>query len=257
MIIAVDIGNTNIVLGCAEEDKILFRERIATNQTATDLEYAVRIRAAIEMNGIDPRAIDGAIISSVVPSVTNTVRAAIVKLTGVEVMVVGPGIKTGLSIMIDNPAQLGSDLVVDAVAGIQEYPAPMIIIDMGTATTLSVIDAKRCYIGGVIMTGMAVSTEALISRTAQLPKIAFEKPKRTIGTNTVDCLKSGIMYSNACAIDGMIERLEEELGEKCTVIATGGLSGVVIPLCRREGIILDDALLLKGLTIIYNRNKRA
>ncbi len=256
MIIAVDIGNTNIVLGCAEDNKILFRERIATNQTETDLEYAVRIRAALEMNNIDISKIDGAIISSVVPSVTNTVKAAIVKLTGVKVMVVGPGIKTGLSIMIDNPAQLGSDLVVDAVAGIQEYPAPMIIIDMGTATTLSVIDPKRCYIGGVIMTGMAVSTDALISRTAQLPKIAFEKPKKTIGTNTVDCLKSGIMFSNACAIDGMIERIEEELGEKCTVIATGGLSGVVIPLCKREGIILDDTLLLKGLTIIYNRNKR-
>ncbi len=256
MVIAVDIGNTNIVLGCAEDNKILFRERIATNQTETDLEYAVRIRAALEMNGIDISKIDGAIISSVVPSVTNTVKAAIVKLTGVKVMVVGPGIKTGLSIMIDNPAQLGSDLVVDAVAGIQEYPAPLIIIDMGTATTLSVVDAKHNYIGGVIMTGMAVSTDALISRTAQLPKIAFEKPKKTIGTNTIDCLKSGIMFSNACAIDGMIERIEEELGEKCTVIATGGLSGVVIPLCRREGIILDDTLLLKGLMLIYNRNKR-
>lgn len=255
MIIAVDIGNTNIVLGCAENDRILFRERISTNQTATDLEYAVSIRAALDMNEIDVRDIDGAIISSVVPSVTNTVKAAIVKLTGVNPMVVGPGIKTGLSIMIDNPAQLGSDLVVDAVAGIQEYPVPLIIIDMGTATTLSVVDNKRNYIGGVIMTGMAVSTDALISRTAQLPKIAFEKPKKIIGANTVECLKSGIMYSNACAIDGMVERIEEELGEKCTVVATGGLSNVVIPLCRRE-IIIDNDLLLKGLVLIYNKNKR-
>lgn len=256
MIIAVDIGNTNIVLGCAENNRILFRERIATNQTATDLEYAVKIRAALDMNGINFGTIDGAIISSVVPSVTNTVKAAIVKLTGVKVMVVGPGIKTGLSIMIDNPAQLGSDLVVDAVAGIQEYPVPLIIIDMGTATTLSVIDKNRSYLGGMIMTGMAVSTDALISRTAQLPKIAFDPPKKTIGTNTVDCLKSGIMFSNACAIDGLIERIEEELGEKCTVVATGGLSGVVIPLCRRSDIILDDILLLKGLMIIYNKNQR-
>ena len=170
-------------------------------------------------------------------------------------MVVGPGIKTGLSIMIDNPAQLGSDLVVDAVAGIREYPVPLIIIDMGTATTISVVDSKRNYIGGVIMTGMAVSTDALISRTAQLPRIAFEKPKRIIGANTVECLKSGIMYSNACAIDGMVERMEEELGEKCTVVATGGLSGVVIPLCRRD-IIIDDDLMLKGLVLIYNKNKR-
>lgn len=256
MIIAVDIGNTNIVLGCAENDKILFRERIATNQTNTELEYAVKIRAALEMNGIDTKSVDGAIISSVVPSVTGTVKAAIVKLTGVDVMVVGPGIRTGLSIMIDNPAQLGSDLVVDAVAGIAEYKTPLILIDMGTATTLSVIDSSNNYIGGAIMTGMAVSTDALISRTAQLPKIAFEKPKKVIGSNTIDCLKSGIMYSNASAIDGMIDRIEEELGEPCTVVATGGLSGVVIPLCKHRDIVLDDALLLKGLMLIYNKNKR-
>lgn len=256
MIIAVDIGNTNIVLGCAENDKILFRERIATNQTNTELEYAVKIRAALEMNGIDTKSVDGAIISSVVPSVTGTVKAAVVKLTGTDVMVVGPGIRTGLSIMIDNPAQLGSDLVVDAVAGIAEYKTPLILIDMGTATTLSVIDGNNNYIGGAIMTGMAVSTDALISRTAQLPKIAFEKPKKVIGSNTIDCLKSGIMYSNASAIDGMIDRIEEELGEPCTVVATGGLSGVVIPLCKHRDIVLDDALLLKGLMLIYNKNKR-
>ena len=255
MIIAVDIGNTNIVLGCAEDNRILFRERISTNQTETDLEYAVSIRAALHMNGINCNDINGAIISSVVPSVTNTLKDAIVKLVGVKPMIVGPGISTGLSITIDNPAQLGSDLVVDAVAGLQEYPVPLIIIDMGTATTISVIDSKRNYIGGVIMTGMAVSTDALISRTAQLPKIAFEKPKRIIGANSVECLKSGIMYSNACAIDGMVERMEEELGEKCTVVATGGLAGVVIPLCKRD-IIVDDDLLLKGLVLIYNKNNR-
>lgn len=256
MIIAVDIGNTNIVLGCAENNEIIFRERIATNQTATDLEYAVKIRAALEMNGVNIASVDGAIISSVVPSVTGTVKAAIVKLTGVDVMVVGPGIRTGLSIMIDNPAQLGSDLAVVAVAGIAEYKTPLILIDMGTATTLSVIDSNNNYIGGAIMTGTAVSTDALISRTAQLPKIAFEKPKKVIGSNTIDCLKSGIMFSNAAAIDGMIERIEDELGEQCTVVATGGLSGVIIPLCKRKDIILDDAILLKGLMLIYNKNKR-
>ncbi|WP_294406782.1 type III pantothenate kinase [uncultured Ruminococcus sp.] len=254
MILAIDIGNTNVVLGCFDGEKILFRERVSTNQTATDLEYAANMKMAMEMHGIKPKDIDGAIISSVVPSVTNMFRTAVQKYLGVEVKVVGPGIKTGLSILIDNPAQLGSDLVVDAVAGINEYPAPMIIIDMGTATTLSVIDSNRSYLGGMIMTGMAVSTDALIMRTAQLPKIAFEKPKKVIGTNTVDCMKSGIMYSNACAIDGLVERIEEELGEKCTVIATGGLAGVITPLCKRD-IILDDDLLLKGLMIIYNKNK--
>ena len=254
MILAIDIGNTNVVLGCFDGEKILFRERVSTNQTATDLEYAANMKMAMEMHGIKPKDIDGAIISSVVPSVTNMFRTAVQKYLGVEVKVVGPGIKTGLSILIDNPAQLGSDLVVDAVAGINEYPAPMIIIDMGTATTLSVIDSNRSYLGGMIMTGMAVSTDALIMRTAQLPKIAFEKPKKVIGTNTVDCMKSGIIYSNACAIDGLVERIEEELGEKCTVIATGGLAGVITPLCKRD-IILDDDLLLKGLMIIYNKNK--
>ena len=253
MILAIDIGNSNIVIGCIDNDEILFRERVSTNHTATDLEYAANMKMAMDMHRIDPKTIDGAIISSVVPSVTNTCKKAVEKYLGVNVKVVGPGIKTGLSIVIDNPAQLGSDLVVDAVAGINEYPAPMILIDMGTATTVSVIDSKKNYLGGMIMTGMAVSTDALISRTAQLPKIAFEKPKKVIGSNTVDCMKSGIMYSNACALDGVIDRIEEELGEKCTVVATGGLSSVIVPLCKKD-IILDDDLLLKGLNIIYKKN---
>ena len=254
MILAVDVGNTNIVLGCIEDNEILFRERIYTNQLATDLEYAANLKTAMEMHDIRPEMISGAIISSVVPTMTGIFSAAVKKLIGVKPMVVGPGIKTGLSIVIDNPAQLGSDLVVDAVAGLSEYSAPMIIIDMGTATTLSVIDDKKRYLGGMIVTGMAVSTDALIARTAQLPKFAFEKPRRVIGTNTVDCLKSGLMYSNACALDGMCDRIEEELGQKCTIIATGGLASTVVPLCRRD-IILDDDLLLKGLNVIYNKNK--
>lgn len=253
MILAIDIGNSNIVLGCIDGENILFRERISTDQSATDLQYASHIKMSLDMYNIKKEIIDGAIISSVVPSVTNTVKTAIKKYFGVNSKVVGPGIKTGLKIVIDNPAQLGSDLVVGAVAGIKEYPVPMIIIDMGTATTLAVINSKKEYIGGVIMTGMAVSTDALISRTAQLPKIAFEKPKKVIGSNTIDSMKSGIMYSNAGAIDGLIERMENELGEKCTVIATGGLAGVIVPLCKHD-IILDDDLLLKGLNIIYNKN---
>lgn len=253
MILAIDIGNPNIVLGCIDGENILFRERISTDQSATDLQYASHIKMSLDMYNIKKEIIDGAIISSVVPSVTNTVKTTIKKYFGVNSKVVGPGIKTGLKIVIDNPAQLGSDLVVGAVAGIKEYPVPMIIIDMGTATTLAVINSKKEYIGGVIMTGMAVSTDALISRTAQLPKIAFEKPKKVIGSNTIDSMKSGIMYSNAGAIDGLIERMENELGEKCTVIATGGLAGVIVPLCKHD-IILDDDLLLKGLNIIYNKN---
>ena len=254
MILAIDIGNTNIVLGCFSDNEIILRERLSTNHTATILEYAATIKTAFEMYGIDPKTVTGAIISSVVPAVTNTVKAAIEKFIGTRVLVIGPGIKTGLSIVIDNPSQLGSDLVVDAVAGLDEYPVPMIIIDMGTATTVSVINKKKEYIGGMIVPGVAVSHDALISRTSQLSKIAFEKPKKVIGSNTIDCIKSGLLYGNAGMLDGLIERINEELGEKCTVVATGGISGVITPLCKSE-IILDEDLLLKGLMAIYNKNK--
>lgn len=254
MILAIDIGNTNIVLGGFREQEVIFRERISTNHTATALEYAATIKTAFEMNSIDTKTVEGAIISSVVPAVTNTVKSAIEKFIGTEVLVIGPGIKTGLSIVIDNPGQLGSDLVVDAVAGLSEYKAPMIIIDMGTATTVSVINQKKEYIGGMIVPGVAISHDALISRTSLLSKIAFEKPKKVIGSNTTDCIKSGMLYGNAGMLDGLIERINEELGQECTVIATGGIAGVVTPLCKHN-IILDEDLLLKGLMAIYNKNK--
>ncbi len=256
MLLAVDIGNTNIVFGCVnDQDEIEVFERISTNHSATSAEYAVLIKTLLEMNDFSCEDITDAIMSSVVPSVTNTVKEAVRKLFGVDVMVAGPGVKTGLNILIDNPRQLGSDQAVDAVAALHDYPVPLIIIDMGTATTVSVVDNKRNYMGGLIMTGMRVATDALIQRTAQLPKIDFELPPSIIGTNTIDCMKNGALYSNACALDGIIDRIEEQLGEKCTVVATGGLAEVVVPLCRRE-INLDKNLLIKGLTIIYRKNKK-
>lgn len=253
MIFAIDIGNTNIVIGCCESDRILFRDRVSTNHTATSLEYASIFKMAFEMNGINPTDITDVIISSVVPSVTSTVKAAAEKLTDSHAMTVGPGIKTGLSIKIDNPAQLGSDLVVDAVAGINNYPLPLIIIDMGTATTVSVIGENGDYLGGMILPGVAVSHDSLVNRTSQLPRVAIEPPRRIIGKNTIECLKSGMLYSNAGALDGIIERITEEIG-KCTVVATGGLAGVITPYCKND-IILDDDLLLKGLMIIHEKNK--
>lgn len=254
MILAIDIGNSNIVAGCFEDDKILFIERLTTHHTATELEFAISFKNIFEIHNVTADSIEGAIISSVVPSITNIVRNSVKKLIDKNVLVVGPGLKTGLSIKIDNPAQLGSDLVVDAVAGINEYKPPLLIFDMGTATTISVIDREKNYIGGVIMPGMKVSLDSLVGRTSQLPKISLEKPKSIIGKNTVECMKSGIIYSTASSIDGMIEKIEEELGEKATVVATGGLAGIIIPLCKRD-IILDDELLLKGLMLIYNKNK--
>ncbi len=255
MVLAIDVGNTNIVIGCFKNEKILFNERISTNHNATDLEYAIQIKNILEIHNIDTTAIEGSIISSVVPSVTTSMRDAVAKLTEKEPMIVGPGIRTGLRILTDNPAQLGSDLVVDAVAGINYYPTPQIIIDMGTATTFSVIDKDANYLGTLIIPGMNTSLDALSNGAAQLPKVNLDLPKRVVGTNTAECMSNGIMFYTASGLDGCIERIEEELNEKCTVIATGGLAGTVVPLCKKD-IVYDDDLLLKGLMIIYNRNKR-
>ena len=244
MILAIDIGNTNIVIGCIQGEDILFVERLSTDSTKTVLEYAISFKNVLELYHLDPADFHGAIVSSVVPPVTNIVKEAAKKITGQEVVIIGPGVKTGLNILMDNPAQLGSDLVANAVAGIAEYKAPLIIIDIGTATTISVVDKKQNYIGGMILPGIRVSSDSLTSRTSQLPR----------GTNTIDCMNSGLIYGNASCIDGMIRRIEKELGEKATVIATGGLAGCIIPHCL-EDIIIDDALLLKGLKLIYQKNK--
>jgi type III pantothenate kinase len=254
MILAIDIGNTNIVIGCIKGDDILFVERLSTDTTKTVLEYAISFKNVLEMYHLDPDDFQGSIISSVVPPVTNIVKEAAIKIAGMDVIVVGPGVKTGLNILMDNPAQLGSDLVANAVAGIAEYKTPLILIDMGTATTISVVDKKNNYIGGMILPGIRVSSDSLTSRTSQLPRISVEAPKKLIGTNTIDCMKSGMIYGNASCIDGMIQRINKELGEQATVVATGGLAPSIIPHCQEE-IIIDDALLLKGLKLIYQKNK--
>ena len=254
MILAIDIGNTNIVIGCIDKEKTYFIERLATVRTKTELEYAVDIKNVLDIYHIRSSAIEGGIISSVVPLVTNVAKLAVEKIIKKEVFVLGPGLKTGLNIKMDQPAQLGADLVADAVAGLAEYPVPMIIVDMGTATTVSVVDKNRNYIGGMILPGVRISLDALTQRASQLSGISIDAPKRVIGKNTIDCMKSGVLYSNAGAIDGIITRMEEELGEKCTVIATGGLARKIIPFCKRE-IIIDEDLLLKGLWVIYEKNK--
>ena len=254
MIIAVDIGNTNIVVGGIEADHVLFTERLSTRTDKTELEYAIDFKLIFELHSISHAQVEGSIISSVVPPLSNIIKTALTKLIPKEPLIVGPGVKTGLSIRIDNPTQLGSDLVVTAVAAIAAYPVPSIIIDMGTATTISVVDDKKHYIGGMIMPGVQISLDALTSRASQLSGISIEEPKKIIGKNTVDCMKSGILYGNAAALDGIIDRIEEELGQKVTVIATGGMSRKIIPHCKRK-MILDGDLLLKGLQIIYDKNK--
>lgn len=254
MILAIDIGNTNIVIGCVDEKKTYFIERLATVKTKTELEYAIDIKVVLELYGISREDIKGGIICSVVPQITSIVRLAAEKVLRRQILVVGPGIKTGLNILMDNPAQLGSDLVAGAVAGINEYPLPLIILDMGTATTICVIDEKKNYIGGMILPGVMVSLNSLTAHAAQLQGISLEPPRQMIGKNTIDCMKSGIINGNAAVVDGMIDRIEEEIGKKATAVATGGLAKAIVPYCRRK-VILDDNLLLKGLLIIYNKNK--
>ena len=248
------MGNSNIVIGGIDDSQTYFVERVTTNRGKTDLEYAVNIKSILEIHNVPVSSIEGAILSSVVPPLNNTILSAVEKICGFRPMLVGSGMKTGLNIIMDNPKTVGSDMIVDAVAAIREYPGPIIIIDMGTATTMSVVDKNGNYIGGIIYPGLRVSLDSLSSKTAQLPSISLDIPKRVIGKNTIDCMRSGIMYGNAGMIDGILEHMEEELGEPATIIATGGLSRFVVPLCKHK-IIYDDALLLKGLMIIYEKNK--
>ncbi len=255
MILTIDIGNTNIVLGCIDGDKTLFVERLSTVRTKTELEYAIDIKNVLDIYHIHRDEIEGGIISSVVPQITTIVKLAVEKILKKNVIVVGAGIKTGLNIRIDNPAQLGSDLVVDSVAAIVEYPAPLLIFDLGTANTVCVIDKNKNYIGGMIYPGIGVSLDSLTAHASQLGGISIEAPEHMIGKNTTECMKSGLIYSSAAAMDGIIDRLQEQLGGEATVIATGGLAKKIVPHCRRE-IILDDDLLLKGLAIIYKKNRK-
>ena len=253
MILAIDIGNTNIVIGCIKDNRILFVERLYTDVKKSELEYAISVKNVLEIYGVDRKELLGGIVSSAVPPVTGTIRNAAAKVIGKELLVVGPGVKTGLDIRIDNPAQLGPDLVVGAVAGIEEYGCPLVIVDMGTATTFTVANEKRQVIGGMILPGVGVALDSLTNHTSQLPKISLEPPKKLIGSNTVDCMKSGVLYGNACCVDGMIGRIREELDMAFHVVATGGMAKHIIPHCREE-IHMDDALLLKGLNLIYQRN---
>ncbi len=255
MLLAIDIGNSNIVIGGIENDQIKFEARIATDRIKTSDQYGVEIKNILNLFEVSLQQVEDCIISSVVPPVFNAVRTGVIKLTGLTPMVVGPGIKTGLNIQMDNPASVGSDLIVAAVAALQEYQAPLMLIDMGTATTITVVDKDNTYIGGAIIPGVRVSAEALSSRAAQLPGIQLDRPKRAIGKNTVECMRSGIMFGAAAMLDGMIERMEAELGKQTTVVATGGIAQFVAPLCKRE-IRLEKDLLLKGLNIIYKKNKK-
>jgi type III pantothenate kinase len=255
MILTVDVGNSNIVLGAVEGEQIAFEARLRTDATKTSDEYCIDLKMIMEVNHVEVNAIEGSIVASVVPPVLNSIQTAIMKLTGKKCLVVGPGLKTGLNIAIENPGQTGADLVVGCVAALREHEPPMIIVDMGTATTMVVLDKNGALVGGCICPGVKVSLDALTGKTALLPGIQLDQPKKAIGRNTIECMRSGIMLGNACMIDGMVERMEAELGYPAKVIATGGIARFITPMCKTQ-ILYDKDLIVKGLAALYRENRR-
>ncbi len=255
MILTIDVGNSNIVIGGVRGDEIVFEARLRTEATKTSDQYCVDLKILLDVYKVKTEDIEGCIISSVVPQVLNSFQSAIKKLTGKVSLVVGPGIKTGLDIRLENPGQTGADLVVADVAALREHKPPLIVIDMGTATTMSVLDENGAHIGGCIIPGVRISMDALTDKTALLPGLQLDQPKRAIGRNTIDAMRSGIMLGTACMLDGMVERMEAELGCKTTVIITGGIAKFIVPMCKTP-MIYDKDLLIKGLAALYRDNKR-
>ncbi len=253
MLLTIDIGNTNITLGAYNSNFLALTARLATDTRKTDDQYAIEIKNVLSLYDIKSDDIEDCIISSVVPSVGKNVSQAVSKLCQIVPLILGPGVKTGLNIKIDNPAQLGADLVAGAVGAIDSYKMPCVVIDMGTASTISVLDRNGAFLGGVISAGVRLTLKALTENTALLSSIPIEAPKSVIGTNTTECMQSGLVYGTAAMIDGILEQIAEELGEKPTVVATGGLSKEIIVHCKNN-IIYNENLLLEGLRVIYEKN---
>ena len=256
MLLAIDIGNSNVVIGCLNENNETIKLfRMVTDLKKTEDEYAAGMKTILEYNGLGGAAFEGAIICSVVPPLTEIFATAVEQIIGCRPLVVGAGVKTGLNIMIENPASLGSDIVAASVAAMADFPLPVIVFDMGTATTITVVDKGNRYIGGAIVPGVNLSMNALSAGTSLLQKVPIEAPKKCINTTTTESMQSGAVYGTAALMDGMIDRFEAELGCKASLVATGGMAARIVPHCRHE-IVYDENLLLRGLGIIYKKNKR-
>ncbi len=253
MILTVDIGNSNINFGGFSDGKLVFSSCISTSATMTADECAAKLLAIFNFKLKSEVRLEGAAISSVVPPLTSVMKRALRELFGIEPITVGPGIKTGLSIHCDAPSSVGADLICASVAARSEYPLPALIIDIGTATKMILISKDGAFAGVSIIPGVRMGLDALAERTAQLPRISLDTPDAIIAKNTVDAMRSGVVFGNAALIDGMIDRIREEDGDELTLIATGGLADFIIPHCRHE-IALDRQLVLKGLLALYNKN---
>lgn len=253
ILLAVNIENSNISIGIYKDNILKINSKICTDKKKTSDEYAITLLNVLKMYNINLNNISGAIIASVVPSLNNTIISAIKKLTNIFPIVVGPGVKNGLNIMIDNPSQLGADIVALSVAAASLYDKPVAVFDLGTATSISVIDKGNIFRGASIFPGAAISLEALISNTTQLNEISIKEPKDIIGTNTRESLESGIVYGTASMLDGMAQRLEKRIGIPLTMVATGDLAPLFLPFCNTK-MIHNPELLMHGLYLIYRRN---
>lgn len=255
MILAVDVGNTNIVFGGFVGEELKFISRLSTQVSRMEDQYAITLKDTLQLYGFSHNEVTGCIISSVVPPITAQLERGIQKLCNVKPIVVSPGIKTGLNIKIDDPSILGSDLACAAVAAKSKYKMPCIFVDIGTCLKIFALDKTGALLGGAIAPGIRLSFEALSSKTASLPLIGAEPVEKIIGTNSPDSMRAGVITGTACIIDGMIERYEEILGEEASLVATGGYSALIAPICRRN-IALDPHLVLEGLHIIYKKNQK-
>ena len=255
MILAVDIGNSTVVMGLINNSELIASRKTVTDISELEVNYKEEIKTLLKSHSISESKIEGAIISSLVPLLTDILKEAVSDIFKLEPITVNSESITGIEIITDNPSQLGSDRIADATAGINEYGAPLVIIDMGTATTVSVINPQNQFLGGLILPGVRTSLNSLINNTSQLPRIKLGTPsERIIGTNTVSSIENGIVYGTAAQIDGLIQRISDELDFDPKIIATGGNAGAVIPYCKPK-IIYDKNLLLKGLYIIYKNEK--
>ncbi len=253
VILTIDVGNTNIMFGGFKGDELSFVARVATDDKKTEDEYASLMISILAIRNVSKESVKGAVISSVVPQLNSVLKKAVGFVFGVEPLLVGPGIKTGIGIQCDNPASVGADLICACVATHFLYGSPALIVDMGTATKMTVVNGKGSFIGVSIIPGLQTGLKALAAGTAQLPQVSLEAPASVIGKNTVDCMRSGVIFGHASMIDGMIDRIYDEVGDRIPVYATGGLASVVIPHCKHE-IKTDEYLVLKGLNIIFKKN---
>ncbi|MBQ6626000.1 MAG: type III pantothenate kinase [Ruminococcus sp.] len=254
MLLTIDVGNSNIKFGVYDGEELHRIIKLSTDSHKTADEFAVELYTLFQVYSVDCFSIDSCIICSVVPRITKRLAAAVKSVTGIDALVVGPGIKTGVNIQIDDPATLGADLVVACAAAQSMATLPCVVISMGTATAMFVIDKQKRMLGGSIAPGVSISLDALTSHGALIPSIALNAPQNVIGKNTDDSIRSGVVIGTACMIDGMISKIEDEIGEKCSVIATGGIAPMIVNSCSHE-ITLKDDLILEGLRIIYDKNK--